>query len=557
MWMLTNSKFQTKTKVAAALLSLSLTVALTAPALAAGLFAGITAVEVVPGANNQQELHLQADMPFNYSIQRLNENQVAVTLINARISNTLITPDGMLMMQPNGVVQIGTLREDANGQQELVLNGPGLGNQNLAIVGSQGSVDIANALETSVSELTAPVNNAATNAVSGLNNSVNNVVSRASNTASNAVNAVNSTTSSVVDNASSAVEASHNTAVSAGQQAKQLFTPPAVEIIRAPALPSIPEPMSTVPTVPALQSNAAAQANAVANTAANATASATEDAINALTINEGIRYNNNSPYGKVTPTIQKQTKRRFWVYHDPTLINQRDQRIAYVDGRRHYQNRAERRAGKSFENGKPLVYMPSMNEYDQRPARIVVETDKGGMVPYTRKVDGAPIYRTIDPVMTVRNAPTTSPVPASDVMDARAVEVNSNNIPEPQSMMPQRQANQRDSSMSGEAYLNLMMQDDVNGSTVPRLVAPQQSRLQQAPAQMNSQAQAQYQSAQANANAQAEAYQLNATAAGNSVNIAPSYRGPQIQSVVGGAQSYQMPVQQEPARQYVPFLHGQ
>ncbi|MGE0201856.1 MAG: tetratricopeptide repeat protein [Candidatus Melainabacteria bacterium] len=103
-------------------------------ALALGSFAGVTAFSITDANSRKPVLAISADMPFEYKVQPLNRNQVLITLVNARMADGLVTEDGLLSIPKSKGIESGTIKVSDNpNNEELVLNGPGLGEKQFRI----------------------------------------------------------------------------------------------------------------------------------------------------------------------------------------------------------------------------------------------------------------------------------------------------------------------------------------------------------------------------------------------------------------------------------------
>lgn len=100
-------------------------------------FAGVTGLEIGPADNKEQVIRFASDLPFEYELEILNTNQVLLRLLNARLSNRLITEDGLITIVPGGHIQHVMLRADGNPDtEEIVLSGPDLGKKTLVVEGA-------------------------------------------------------------------------------------------------------------------------------------------------------------------------------------------------------------------------------------------------------------------------------------------------------------------------------------------------------------------------------------------------------------------------------------
>ena len=111
------------------------------PAFSDPLFAGITSIEALGytksgSSQNEQVIRLNADLPFQYSVHVLNDNQVAITLKNARLADNIISNSGILNISAGGAVTTATLGMAQNvTEEQIVLNGPGLGKKRIVVEG--------------------------------------------------------------------------------------------------------------------------------------------------------------------------------------------------------------------------------------------------------------------------------------------------------------------------------------------------------------------------------------------------------------------------------------
>lgn len=104
---------------------------------ASSLFSGITSVEIKPSHGKLQTLKMQSDLPFEYQVQVLNNNQVLVRLLRARLSDQLIAESGVLNVAPKGWIESATLHVASDPEnEEIILAGPGLGSKQIMIEGA-------------------------------------------------------------------------------------------------------------------------------------------------------------------------------------------------------------------------------------------------------------------------------------------------------------------------------------------------------------------------------------------------------------------------------------
>ena len=113
-------------------------------ALAQVLFAGISSMEAHPSPDGSaQVINFQADLPFQYKKQILDNNTVFLRLYNARLAQNLITPEGAVNLLASGVVQSARLKTPTGiasaweGIQEIILTGPGLGSRTIKVQGAE------------------------------------------------------------------------------------------------------------------------------------------------------------------------------------------------------------------------------------------------------------------------------------------------------------------------------------------------------------------------------------------------------------------------------------
>lgn len=105
-------------------------------------FAGVTDIQIQPRQGDQLRLHFESDFPFQYDLQVLDANTLVLKLINARLAGKLAQPDGRLntlIEKGQGEQVVETARlvvNPANGEESLILKGPGLGNRILTVTGA-------------------------------------------------------------------------------------------------------------------------------------------------------------------------------------------------------------------------------------------------------------------------------------------------------------------------------------------------------------------------------------------------------------------------------------
>ena len=112
---------------------------------AAPLFAGVTGIESRAGNDPAtQVVEFQADLPFQYQMQVLDQDHIVLRLYNARLAQGLLTPEGGVNLLAGGAVRGATLKKSpavnqkiTEGEyQEVILNGPGLGTRKIQISGA-------------------------------------------------------------------------------------------------------------------------------------------------------------------------------------------------------------------------------------------------------------------------------------------------------------------------------------------------------------------------------------------------------------------------------------
>ncbi len=112
-------------------------------AVASPLFAGVSGIEAgKAAAGNVQPIHFQSDLPFQYQMQVLDADHIVLRLYNARLADTLLTPEGGVNLLSGGSVESAALRLFENNAlpnaeyQEIILTGAGLGQKTLRVTGA-------------------------------------------------------------------------------------------------------------------------------------------------------------------------------------------------------------------------------------------------------------------------------------------------------------------------------------------------------------------------------------------------------------------------------------
>jgi Flp pilus assembly protein TadD len=117
--------------------------ALLSIAIASPSFIGLTGVEARHADNSSsQMIEFKSDLPFQYQMQILDKNRVVFRLYNVQVASNLLTPEGSVNMLTGGLVQGASLRTadkrplTRESYQEIVFQGPGLGEQKIQVVGA-------------------------------------------------------------------------------------------------------------------------------------------------------------------------------------------------------------------------------------------------------------------------------------------------------------------------------------------------------------------------------------------------------------------------------------
>jgi Flp pilus assembly protein TadD len=128
------------------------------PVPAATLFSGISNISVTDDRRNKVKIEFHADMPFQYRIKVLDDNRIAIKLINAKVSGQLKGPKlntsyTLLNLVPTKQVQQATLLNPFPGAteedviEEMQLHGPGIGLKNVEVIGATPVADVPSVAE--------------------------------------------------------------------------------------------------------------------------------------------------------------------------------------------------------------------------------------------------------------------------------------------------------------------------------------------------------------------------------------------------------------------------